>query len=677
MRKLTVYTPPEFILAPIIDKSRDTAIYVRQSDERAAEKNPFSRASQLKLVEFAMQLRGETSTRHIRIYDEKDGVSGQIPIEKRPKIKQLYADIAAGEIGSVIVIAPDRLFRDKYGIQSGTFIEIADKNHVTVFVPLKPSGFTKYDCTIYEDREALERRFREARAYLEIQIYGKLNGAQEEKAKMGLYYGHMLAPGYVVLKEAPKMERKLIVYESWAAQVRWMSRRFKETDLTTLCREIEAMPFLYKDPTPEELQLYMFVITMRHVEGGYKPARDEVVKYTLTNPSYLGHTIFKNQIVAFNSHPAILDEDEFTANLYRLTGRDLYGNPVPGYNIRIRESTPYQTVLKHIITSPHGAVYAKYDGGQGRYIVREKIPTPPHMRVDTVFAISSEQLDQIFLDRLKAVALADTHLAAHIQGAIKDLTEQHQASNASIEKQLIQCRSKIVNLQKTIKDLEGILPLEDKIQFAKDLAGLRIEEKQILASKAKADNADLQKDFDELSDVLADVAGTIDGCTVQHLQKLARLTTTKVELEELSIHWLRLTICWRGPLANREDVCMIWRNHGRRQEKFTQDEDKILRRMIKTSPILEICKALPNRSHGAFRQRAKKLGLVRTAKRGYGEIPRNVAWQDIEVMPEVTLDLVRQAEEKELSPFWLYSASVEELAIEIANVAKDNEDDMG
>ncbi|HEU5382375.1 MAG TPA: recombinase family protein [Ktedonobacteraceae bacterium] len=677
MRKLTVYTPPEFILAPIIDKSRDTAIYVRQSDEKAAEKNPFSRASQLKLVEFAMQLRGETNTDHIRIYDEKDGVSGQIPIEKRPKIKQLYADIAAGEIGSVIVIAPDRLFRDKYGIQSGTFIEIADMNGVTVFVPLKPSGYTKYDCTIYEDREALDRKFKEARAYLETQIYGKLNGAQDEKAKMGLYYGQMLAPGYVVLKDAPKMEQKLLIYEAWAEKVRWMSRRFKETDLTTLCREIEAMPYLYKDPAPEELQRYLFRIKMRHVEGGYKPARDEVVKYTLINPFYLGHTIWKNQIVAFNSHPAILDEDEFTSNLYRLTGRDLYGNPVEGYNIRLRESSPYQTVLKYVITSPHGAVYAKCEDEYGRYLVKERVAKAPRMRVETLFAISADQLDQIFLDRLKAVAQADKHLAKHIQGAIKDLMEQHKTSNASIEKQLIQCRNKIANLQKTIKDLEGILPLEDKIQFAKDLAGLRAEEKKILASQTKADDADLQKDFDELSDVLGDVAGTIDGCSVQRLQKLARLTTTKVELEELSIHWLRLTICWRGPLANREDVCMIWRNHARRQDKFTPDEDEILQRMFKTSPIVEICKALPNRTHGAFRERAKELGLVRTVKRGFGEIPRNVCWQDIEVMPEVALDLIRQAEEKELSPFWLYSASVEELAIEIAKVANANGEDKG
>lgn len=46
-------------------------------------------------------------------------------------------------------------------------------------------------------------------------------------------------------------------------------------------------------------------------------------------------------------------------------------------------------------------------------------------------------------------------------------------------------------------------------------------------------------------------------------------------------------------------------------------------------------------------------------------------------MPEVALDLVRQAEEKELSPFWLYSASVEELAAEIANAAKANGENRG
>lgn len=660
MRKFHIYTPEEYRVKPVIDVTRDTAIYVRQSDDNAAEKRPFSRANQLKLVQFAMQLRGETTDLHIRVYDEKDGVSGQVPIDKRPKIKALYDDIARGEIGSVLVISPDRLFRDKYGIQFGTFLEIADKNRVTVFESMRPPAYTAYDCTTYEGREALNRKFLEARAYLENQVYGKMCGALEEKALMGLYYGQALAPGYVVLRDAPKMEQKLIIYDPWAEKVRWMSRRFKEMDFATLCREIAAMPYLYPDPTEEDKLKYFFKMRTRHMEGGYKPHADAVIKYTLCNPTYIGCAIWKNQIIGYDVHPAILDKAEFMENLYRLTGRDLEGNPVDGYRIRLRESAPAQGVLKHTLTSPHGTVYTVNQDDPQYNITLQ--PEGHRMRYLVLYCVKSRYLDHVFLDRLKAVAEADEHLAEHIQSSIKELVEKHRADNASLETQLAQCKAKITNLNKTIKDLDGILPLEDKIEYAKELAGLRQEEKRILASQQKADDTDLQKDFDELADVLADVAGTIDNCPIHRLQKLARLTTTKIVLEQVSPHWLRFAVTWRGPLANRSDVCMIWRNRPHMQPDFASEEDDILRQMYPTAPMRDICKALPNRTPGAVNDRGHALAIERLFKQKRDSLPINVCWQDIEAIggdEKVFREMLAETG-RELTPFWLYAPGFED-----------------
>jgi hypothetical protein len=63
----------------------------------------------------------------------------------------------------------------------------------------------------------------------------------------------------------------------------------------------------------------------------------------------------------------------------------------------------------------------------------------------------------------------------------------------------------------------------------------------------------------ELSDNLADIPAHLDSCTMERKQRLAHLLVESATLEELSVHWVRLTIVWRGPLANRPDVCLIWR----------------------------------------------------------------------------------------------------------------------
>ena len=76
--------------------------------------------------------------------------------------------------------------------------------------------------------------------------------------------------------------------------------------------------------------------------------------------------------------------------------------------------------------------------------------------------------------------------------------------------------------------------------------------------------------MDELADVLADIPAKLDSCSMAQQQKLARLIIESATIEELSVHWLKLTIVWRGPLADRPDVCLIWRQRGRRSDPGRQ-----------------------------------------------------------------------------------------------------------
>src|SRR5437763_15402748 len=96
------------------------------------------------------------------------------------------------------------------------------------------------------------------------------------------------------------------------------------------------------------------------------------------------------------------------------------------------------------------------------------------------------------------------------------------------------------------------------------LAGIRDQEQALTEAQEQADQTDLKKDFQELADLLADIPGRLDGATMQRKQKLAKLITERVTIEEISVHWLRFTVLWRGPLANRPDICFIWRQRGKR-----------------------------------------------------------------------------------------------------------------
>src|SRR5260370_7292354 len=105
MRKLKAYVPKDdFELPKQIDKKRYTAVLIRQSDHKADEDHAFSREGQLKLVQYAMRLRGDATDEWIRLYDEGAGTSGQKRIDERKELNPLYKHIKDGLVVSVVII---------------------------------------------------------------------------------------------------------------------------------------------------------------------------------------------------------------------------------------------------------------------------------------------------------------------------------------------------------------------------------------------------------------------------------------------------------------------------------------------------------------------------------------------------------------------------------------------
>jgi DNA invertase Pin-like site-specific DNA recombinase len=671
MRKLKVYVPKDdFEMPKQIDKKRYTAVLIRQSDDRADADHIFSRESQLKLVKYAMRLRDDETEEWILIYDEGAGVSGQKRIDQREVLNRLYKDIKSGLVGSLVIIHEDRLFRDEYHTNDTTFIELLAKHDVLLFVR---TDHRRYDCTKPSDRNSLIEKMIASRNYLDDHVLGRMNGSQEAKALQGLFDGRNLPMGYVI--QGKKKQQVYIIYEPWARVIRWMFKRFKELDsLSKLCREIEAMPYLFPDPSADDFLTYTFKVLMTKVPGGFKPSCVETVKYMLCNPTYMGAWLYDHSIVINDNHPAIVDKDLFLWAYHKITGRNLDGELLDGVEPFHAHGSKTESVLKHILRDAKGILYVTHPA-HPEYV--RQVPVSDHTSAgklyrDITFTIRAHLIDDIYLERIKALALADQHIAETIEKSIASLEEKHAEDAVSIDDQLVRVRLEIKKTLAFLHDKILTLTPKEKADYNKTLAGLRDQEQSLVEAQNEATQTDLKKDFQELADLLADIPGKLDGTTMIRKHKLAKLITESAVIEEVSVHWLRLTVLWRGPLANRPDVCLIWRQRGRRSDEWTAEEDAIVKASYPTGEKWDILEALPRRSWNMIYQRAMEFGLRRNVY-AQESIPENITIDDLNVIPDRTISLNlameagkrRKKQEFQAYGIWLYSAGLMDLAGEL------------
>ena len=665
MRTLKAYIPKDdFELPKQIDKKRYTAVLIRQSDHKAETDHIFSRESQLKLVYYAVRLRGDETDEWVRLYDEGAGVSGQKRIDQRKELNRLYSDIKAGIIGSLVVIHEDRLFRDEYHTNDTTFIELLAKHDVLLFVR---TDHRRYDCTKSSDRNALLEKMIASRNYLDDHVLGRMNGSQEAKALQGLFVGTNLGMGFVT--KGKKKEQSILIYEPWADRIRWLFKRFKELDdIYKLGHEIEGMTYLFPDPSADDFLTYTFKIHMTKVPGGFKPSCIETIKYMLSNLSYGGAVIYKGAIITWDSTRAIVDKELALWAYHKITGRDVDGNLLDGIERRSLREDSAQAVLKYLLRDPAGAIYVLNRDHPG-YVRLKDRKVKGKLFQYTVFSIRAHLVDSIFLERVKALAIADQHIAEHIEASILSLEEKHVEEAVSIDDQLVQVRLEITKTLAFLHDEILTLTVQEKTKYNRTLAGLRDQEQALLEAQEQATQTDLKADYQELADLLADIPGKLDGCSMERKQKLARLITENVTIEEVSVHWLRFTVLWRGPLANRPDVCLIWRQQGRRRsDDWTQEEDEHIRVNYPEGDKCAILDMLPVRTWKMISRRAAILGVHRRISTS-SSIPENVTMQDLSVIldRELAIRLLTEASSRNNKSYgiWLYSAGLADFAMEV------------
>jgi len=182
------------------------AVYVRVSTEEQRERQ--SIRTQLEFGERYCQLHGLTV---FRIYSD-DGISGTVPLEKRPEGSQILRDVQAGKFDQLLVYRLDRLGREtrlilnavaeleKLGVRIKSMTEEFDITFYQKATNLNPNYATPYNgwgvalanqgkyaeaITFYQKATDLNPKF--AQAYdnwgMALDALGKHAEAEEERRR--------------------------------------------------------------------------------------------------------------------------------------------------------------------------------------------------------------------------------------------------------------------------------------------------------------------------------------------------------------------------------------------------------------------------------------------------------------------------------------------------------------
>lgn len=226
------------------------------------------------------------------IMDTRDlGLSGQLRMEDRPAFRDMLRRIENRMIGAIVTCNVDRLFRNKWGDESGKFMEICHRYNVLVITP----DFV-YDFRISWHIERFRRRCEEAWNYLEYHVYGRMLKAQEMRGVGGYWTGGSIPLGYIVDRQETLDGRKNLNYNKYipypphAEGIRWIFRRFKEHNgcVAALLREIETRDCLFPDfdDSIDKAVLSVFWHCTA-VPGGYTIASETGLRSLLTNVAYI------------------------------------------------------------------------------------------------------------------------------------------------------------------------------------------------------------------------------------------------------------------------------------------------------------------------------------------------------------------------------------------------------
>src|SRR5207237_8571297 len=121
-------------------------------------------------------------------------------------------------------------------------------------------------------------------------------------------------------------------------------------------------------------------------------------------------------------------------------------------------------------------------------------------------------------------------------------------------------------------------------------------QKSLEAKKEKLGIVDSPEEIAQLHCLLGNFEAVWPTFDLDQRQRAFSLLINRIEVEEVSPHWIRLSIDWLDAICPRLDIAYLWKAMPGRHGEFSEEEKSTLRHHYPCSPRLEILKRLPNRT---------------------------------------------------------------------------------
>ncbi len=602
-RQLRAKETPEQISDATVESElapEQVAALIRQSTTKQTRENLESADLQLSGAQKYAISQGLDADKIMIAFegDGKRGVSGTLRIDQREKLQEVMAGIYADKIKRVWAYSVSRLFRDKDGVQVGTFVQACAEHGVKVVIETAQTfDFSdSMHILIFQLLANVAARENEDRSKL-------LHAANKNKALRGEYDGRPLTPGFIVDrdKESPTYN-KYIPYEPHKQVVNRLLKRYRQHgQFNQLASEVEKTRVVFPPFADwvDKLNITKFeYVRVCAVHGPDRRTKykDKDGKWRFKNVGcqfkgedckLLGYHI--SSVALFNlltavelmgywpisgknpdgttwrevltdatgqpivNHESIVDDPadwEFSFN--RLSHTTLTGEPNPN---RIDPRATWtaasvkqvdretQTLLEGILTSPLGTVHSY----NGTYYVSEKRSPNTHQRSKTL-TIDAQWVEDEFRRRLLD-RIDSTNYEQMLYDALRNVQTTNVRALVSVDQQIAGYQAEIRNIEAFILANGARTDQKTLQEFNQTLATDRANLANLETKKNEA-NAEEQD--------LKDLCTTLWGFrnhgkkNNEQLRRFIKLATDMVSIDEYSSHFIRLTAVWCTPFAQVE-----------------------------------------------------------------------------------------------------------------------------
>jgi len=596
-------------------------------------------------------------------------VSGRLRMEDRVGFKKMLQAIISGEAGAVLCIEVDRLFRDKYGQESGKFMEICEKYGVIVITPRQI-----YDFRNSGDISDFKEEAARAWDYMQRQIYDKMVYAQDHLAETGrIGRGRNINVGYRLDRDPrSKTYRHLIPYPPHADKFKQLYVRYRElgNSMTRLYHEIKDRPYFPdfpEDTDPRDIH----ALILSKVPGGYTFGARTGLRRAMCNPVYIGWMRLGSDIVRNADgtpkicHEPVVDEADFWNVFNRHSAYLLDGESNP--NVRKwrdrNKYTPLDAWLRHIIQPAdpklriataainHGDQRTSDDASYYFYDAKDEFRSGK-------LHIAAREVDGAFWQMLKehlratkdfqVYATHEAETEAAKEREKQEILEQIAACDRLIEKQTdkivaLDIQPQDAHQQQTIKPGDEHRQQAIKLMVEKIQADItdKLQEKKRLQERLQTfmntDNKYAQdmEEWKEHIEGIEDIDELKKDSTAEERQELAEVFATSATLEALSLRVFKLSVQWRHP--DWKPKSAIWIRQTVSGKDWPEEERERLREVWGTLSHLDLMKAFPLRSWQGIKRMALDLRLQPSVP-WKGPLDSNrLSWTDWQVVQELEL----------------------------------------